>query len=662
MPTATICRNDGSQMSKLKAVIGFQLIQCIRCSGTRIRGLPCPDCGAKADPREVDLSVQQRKRLLDGIQAEIEPERTSDSPIVLDSVYGLAEECDQLVRRLKAAASSLEGSHPSIQPMKDALHYFVRLRMGIHAIQPHRQQMGLSATAQRVLGHLERFVQLFLDMLVAATPKEAEEIQAEGLRCLNGAHLEFTDFTRRVELRNSLDFTSTSKMLRSMMRLLVDADAASQPVELLTRANQRVADILGVKGEVVVGLPFAIAELMAEIDGNKDFLVSCFAQAHRVFSGGLTALARVAAEDGFLADLHDGQVSVFNSYWSFQAACDSAVTDRQLVEALLDINVRQVEGPAAVLARALMLTSGRKSTSYPKLARGNATEHIRQAREDDMLVGLLDGVDDHLRIARSHGGGVRYREDSIEATARQQTHEYSHDELIDIILRGTDSCLAGTLALLQALADAQIHLDDVEMMGDFGLTASSLASISMSLMARSEVTVDIVGDTIRLEADGPLAATLSALAAGACSCVKGPSRFEFRHTDEGETRLLTGPTIAFIMNPGSADTEFDTLVATMRTALGLRLNGQSVVSKPVLGTFCVALASQAMAKLLEGSTSATDVAVQIMALRRLAQAARYAELEGALRKCSRWVAMQDRLPDALDTLNIFVRDAPFNMP
>jgi hypothetical protein len=119
------------------------------------------------------------------------------------------------------------------------------------------------------------------------------------------------------------------------------------------------------------------------------------------------------------------------------------------------------------------------------------------------LAPLLEGLDDHLRTAKSHHT-VRYTERSVIATtASRRSLEYDHDHLIDLVLEGVESTLACMLALRQALDQAGVDVDDEALPEGIGIPLVELVAITLSLLTGVDTQVTMNDDEILVEVVGP---------------------------------------------------------------------------------------------------------------------------------------------------------------
>ena len=82
---------------------------------------------------------------------------------------------------------------------------------------------------------------------------------------------------------------------------------------------------------------------------------------------------------------------------------------------MLDLQSALVEGPGALVVRTFLLVLGLKTKPYANLKAGNATEDYATPGATRGSPHCPEGLDDHLRTAKSHHT-VRYTDRSVIAT------------------------------------------------------------------------------------------------------------------------------------------------------------------------------------------------------------------------------------------------------
>jgi len=120
----------------VKVTLSFQQVECIGCGIGRVRGLPCPDCGARPDEREFDVHLQKRRSVAPAVGAVLdrEPEHGSsvDHRFVIEKWTTVTSWLDSFLDAL-AAHSDSGGDRVvdlvnELRSISDALDYGRRYR------------------------------------------------------------------------------------------------------------------------------------------------------------------------------------------------------------------------------------------------------------------------------------------------------------------------------------------------------------------------------------------------------------------------------------------------------------------------------------------------------------------------------------------------------
>lgn len=398
-------------------------------------------------------------------------------------------------------------------------------------------------------------------------------------------------------------------MLHSMLAARMERTGET-PLEMFANAEGRVAELLSIQPNTGYELPFLLAEDIAAVELDAARFAKTYVEAFRLLDQHASQLAAIAqATPELIVDLVDAQISIFDSCWNMFHSIRNAQTTRQAAEAMLDLQSALVEGPGALVVRTFLLVLGLKTKPYAKLKAGNATEDLRDARRDPRLAPLLEGLDDHLRTAKSHHT-VRYTDRSVIATtASRGSLEYDHDHLIDLVLEGLESTLACMLALRQALDQAGVDVDDETLPEEIGIPLVELAAITLSLITGVDTQVTMNDGEILVEVVGDLQSGLVSLAAALGPALSEARRFRIVHEHEGRTRELTGPTTA-IRNWSKRADDFDDQLQLMRLCLRLRVNGVRAVDRDQLRTWSSAMAIDALHERSLGSVQSRAVIVE----------------------------------------------------
>src|SRR5665647_1052210 len=81
----------------------FATITCDRCSGTRLMGQPCPECGRRAEPHEVQPDLDRRRAAVAAFRSGRRPAEPAD--VSADQArQGFGRSIDAVLRELARTA------------------------------------------------------------------------------------------------------------------------------------------------------------------------------------------------------------------------------------------------------------------------------------------------------------------------------------------------------------------------------------------------------------------------------------------------------------------------------------------------------------------------------------------------------------------------------
>jgi hypothetical protein len=646
--------------------IRFQTITCERCSTKRIRGVTCPACGQRAAEWEIDQDMLKRRRLVGGLLDKLDarPETEPPAPWQLtDEVFQeFLDLHDPLFNGLQEV-NQPDGTGEALSRFTDD---FVDLRTRIERTQHRRPHIALAISAASGIHHIEQVLRHYLAALQVPTPIEAQRHGDQAQSHLDQAGNAAAALAERRDSLDQIEISSSGAMLHSMLAARMERTGET-PLEMFANAEGRVAELLSIQPNTGYELPFLLAEDIASVELDAARFTKTYVEAFHLLHQHASQLAAIAqATPELIVDLVDAQISIFDSCWKGFHSIRNAQTTRQAAEAMLDLQSELVEAPGALVVRTFLLVLGLKTKPYAKLKAGNATEDLRDARRDPRLAPLLEGLDDHLRTAKSHHT-VRYTERSVIATtASRGSLEYDHDHLIDLVLEGLESTLACMLALRQALDQAGVDVDDETLPEEMGIPLVELAAITLGIITGVDTHVTINDGEILVEVVGDLQSGLVSLAVALGPALSEARRFRIVHEHEGRTRELTGPTTAIRSWSKRAD-DFDDQLQLMRLCLRLRVNGVRAVDRDQLRTWSSAMAIDALHERSLGSAESRAVIVEtsrrIRCLIQLAQEAGDPELEALMRESMRWVRTNVGNQTVVERLNRWrFAGVDWNMP
>lgn len=636
-----------------KRPLGFQLayqtITCPGCSSNRVRGVRCPDCGKQPEKWEVNAFVLHRRQLVTGLQAALdaEPAAADAAPwsLVESNVFG---EFLDLLPRLFAALQQAAKEDGYGGALRVVVEDFVDLRGRIRRSQHKRPFVGLTRAAESAAFHIEQVIRHYLSALAAATPVEGQHHATEAQTHLDQAGTATAELSKRSADFDRLDTTSSSAAARSLISARLDRTGETLQ-ELFAGAEARVADLLQIEPSADGSqLQYLISEDLAASELDLERFTKTFTDAYTLISQHQAKLVElVGTTPELITDYIDSQVTVFNSCWNLSHLVQHAQTPRQAAEGVLDLQGTLVEGPGALIVRLLLLVTGLKQKPYKALKDGNATDDLRAARRDPRLDPLLAGLNDHLRIAKSHHT-VTYTDHSIIATTKSQGNvEVEHDDLVDLVFEGLESVLACLLALRQALGQANIEVADEEIGEQIGIPLLDIAEMAIGFETGCDTQVYLDDDEIVVEIDGSIQTPLLNLAAFVSPALKQADRLRIIHTDGLTSRQLTGPTTQ--LREPSPEQEFDNELRVIRICLSMRIDDDPLISVEHVRQWCTAKAGAALIR------NDLDSMREMRTMITLAKETHDADLEALMRRSMKWLRTGQPDQEVVELLGAWAR-------
>lgn len=628
--------------------ITFQVIDCDRCKATRIRGVPCPDCGRRPAEWEIDQDLQHRRRELTAARNDLsagdETETPDTSSLVDETVL---DEILELVPRLVPALRRAAEPRGDATDVRQLVQDLVAIRRLLTRSKERRPYVEIARAAATVVRELEQAILHYLDAMTAAVPLQAQTHADQAQQHLDRSAAAMNETRDGLEAARSIDMSSVAAMAMSLLELQLK-QSGKDAIGMVAAADVRLVELLGVS-KPEAGLQLALCEGVTALEFDRARLTQTVVAAYAAFKAAGPELARLAAaEPQLVEDFVDVQVAAFNSSWNAMHAVQNAQTVRQAIEALLDVNTGLLEAPGAFFARTLLLITGQKQSSYAKLKTGYATEHLRslQAARPELAM-LLVGIDDHLRTAKSHYQ-VTYTDEAIITVARGETRTTTLVDLHDLVLTGVESVTACVVALTQAFAELNIRFDPVELTHALGVEPVDLAEMSVRILAQTDASVYVTSNELIVElTNTPQNIHLTSVVAALGPILNEAPRF--RIVDHETNRTLIGPTLPFLDNPQG---QFAEQLRVIKVSLDSKLNEHPCMNRDQFRVW----ASNWILQFL--TTGDVESMRQLRELSWLAQETGDAELEAVIRRCRRWVHRQEGDPELLEILRRWRFEGP----
>lgn len=630
--------------------IPYRRIECARCQATRVRGLACPDCGRLPDTWEIDDHAQRRQQVVPRLERLMDEQPSAASWRSLEQFrHEVFEELQPILPTLFRAIRSFVQGDDDGAGLEAAIAGFVQLRERIRRVDCRRPFLLLARTTGGIVDEIEQMLRCYLGALTANVPLRAQQLAEDAQTHINRAAAHLDAFNTRADADSDLVDTTSSALLIESIYANYMARTEATLEQVLAQGEQRIADLLGVPGNTEAGLQLLLFEDYAAANLDHDRFLGTIAAAHRLFiTHGAELVRLTAASPELLQDYVDVQIGVFNSAWRIIHTTSTAQTDRQVIEAALDLEVELVEGAGALITRLLLLLVGHKTTTYSNLKKGNATDDLRTARQHRPdLEPLLAGLDGDIRNAKAHRQ-VQYAGSTVTITPRSGSRTIEVEELLDILLKGIESMLACLVALRQALADLHIHAHDENFLHDIGVSTIDLSEIALRLMTGAETTIDVDQSNLVIDLVGDIGTwSLFSLVASLGPLLNEHDGYRLTHTDGSTSRTVSGPTDPY--RGGTPAQEFDKQLRCIRVALTSRLNDQPWLNRDQLRKWAAVKATDAL-----HMPDLRQAMRQTRSLVTLAHEAGDHDLEQLMRDCMRWQRLGESDLHVVDRLQPWV--------
>ena len=562
--------------------LSYKQIECQRCRAPRIRGLPCPDCGAQPAAHEFDAERQRRQR------TAAELLRYLDEPLLAER--GTTESISDVYRSL---ADWTTAFLPALQALiEDKTDDGTQLRLSVDHLRqaesrlawaPLRPWLAQHRVATQTLQLSKEAATAWLSAVAADTPLQAQQHGDVAQQRLDQAGA--TAAALGTETEAWLRISETAELEDTLSALYEEALLRGQHKGVLDLEQEGADDFRSLVGSPCpegAGVVLKLSELIAGVVLDSDRFRATVRSAHEVLQRDNTRLAALLAAPSLPSDLLDGEVHNAMSWLAAQAVWAASRTDEQSLRELLKLGAALLEGAGKRYIAAL--TCMTRAQDYQQRRRMKPSQLLNEATKDG-LADLFVGFDEVLRNKASH---VDYRfdddlvifTDSGEETTPARIHR--PDELVDLVLAATESCLALNVAVMAtAAAHGTTLMDGRGALRRLGLTERQLTVLFLELGGLSEVSA--VQDEDRLQISASCAADVRVLAALALAGATLPSEvasWEVSVAKGDELIRLQGPVEPWRRQAATDGTQDSTVkeLALIDCMVSTTLNGQRWVS------------------------------------------------------------------------------------
>ena len=613
--------------------LGFSRIVCGRCSAKRIRGVICPDCGEIPLAWEIDNSRTKRNaptlEALNFLRSDLnDDDRYSVSfepPLYLDQAGFFSEMLIWVPKFLNGLGEIVQEFNA--QSVMVAIAGIRQLQVRLDRTPRVRPFITFLDGARDVLIEATSLMDDFLLALTATTPLKAQRLATTAQnhldKCTKLAGI-IGDAAEVLVICSSTD--DPLRMFQDVLRLVGARRGATGVVETANSYMSEVSKCLGVEvDDVEVALLYALSVAIADVSLDRTRFDHCLAVAFDVFSSNEAVLRDLSVDQAFLGDARKAQLSIVDSWSTASDVIENARVERLIQKSFMELVRQLVERPGQLIAAALLICSGHKSSPYSKLRNKDATELLKNGQLVPHFCDLTGGLDGAIRTASAHlefdclDGRVKLTTRSADARVIE------NDQLVDLAYLGLESVFACLLALKCAMSHHGILCSIGPDSSDFGVDMVDWIRLGLATSTGSNAeVVSESPDLIKFRLDvATKEQTWNALGLISDHVVGQSLELEIVAGPEGE-HLLRGPVDALAnWNTSTDGVEKD--MAFLILANRWTWDGEPVATREATRR---AIAIHAGG---QASTPFVDALREVRELRKAARAMGDAELDGVLR-------------------------------
>jgi hypothetical protein len=551
-------------MTDHRFTLSFKLITCQGCGVSRIRGVSCADCGARARPWEVDPELQRRQTLMQELMLVLAARDTNQAPA---SVFDFIQ--DHIFDRigswisqfLHSLAEAVESKYRNTGSLRDAVTEFLELSTLIQNGSPTRPFVRAHVAARQVVDLGRSLIEEYLSALQSSTPIEAQrhaDAAQSNLDELAAVADGLSSWLSRFEV-----LSAPAEVGESLGALVSDAMSQSSTrdlVELDRSFRARLESATGLAVEPGLGVTYAMYSSLASVYFDENRFHSSLHGYVDLLLHNPERLDAILKNETFVRDIKRVELELFDSAMACQRILVETRLARQAARSIVELHGTLVESAGLIVCSSILVATGRKTAAYESLRRKNATELLTSAQSHPDLAPLLLGLDGHLRTAQAHRG-ITYHDDHITTDMKSGQHEYTFDELVDKTYAAMESMLAALLSIRLIASTMGAEFDDSLRLQALGMTSAEIAEFTLRSFGHScDVSLQ-AGDDLVIELDAAGAEGLSpALGALTAHLDEEVLTFVVHISGHPELRCAVGAYRAFQM----ATDEFEKLLALMR--------------------------------------------------------------------------------------------------
>lgn len=555
--------------------LGYGLWHCEHCGSQFVAMTGCSQCGK--DGPQVDERVNRRRAIVERVRPCLDGQPAAE-PLDVTSVWtDIASWMDRLYESLASVGREEPGGE---EQLAGAISVLAGLRAAGAATPRRRPLVNLWREIDRMLEVLDGLVRANLDALEAPTPQLAQGHEARAQQLIDAAS-ERANVSAR--LLDRLGMPVEGSFFEAFARDTEHAYSAAD-AQGLTDFDAKGAVIYGrITGgaECPRGLGFSLMLIESKIrDGfDAERFDREVRRAFVEFTERPNQLDALIADPQWRKDVRRASRELFSaSVEIFDQAQGSIKNDWFETRALLRLSLLLTEGVAPIYLKTLLVL-GRKGDW--RRYRGADPGQLLKETSDAKLADLVVGIDVGVRDADAHRAYEQLANGiALTSRARVGEREFSAEELLDLTLAATESCLLLHTALTCAMTVRGVPIEELDAASDL-IPKDEQIRMLLTAAGLRGVTVEASDNALRIRGIGTLDPphVLSASAAVEATGPEDVDHLEFVITDaEGVEWRAIGPLEPIRRARVSADVTKE--CATVETAARWRVDGEPVFSQP----------------------------------------------------------------------------------
>ncbi|WP_344258569.1 hypothetical protein [Streptomyces sodiiphilus] len=494
----------------VEIALGFMQIDCTGCGVRRTRGVVCPDCSRKPDPREQDDQANRRRAVTQrAIELLERPAEVGTVPADSPELSALLERLGHWPRQFLTALEETCSQQPGARERLEAVVTELVTRRAEVAAIPRRRpwKMALDQISSGI-DCLSGAARSWLLAVRASVPLQAQQLGEEAQQQQDRAAAAFAgvgpicDTLQEFEHAGGLDIRYDLLLRRAALEY-----GTSNHATLTRQARRTIRQLTGVDPSEGYGVTtaFLLQDTAVGVLGDRSRFRRVFADAFGIFSRGEGRVLALARSDDFLPDIRHAFDAVTLAAAIAMSLMEHEKWEQATWQAQVSLAVKLLEGPGQALTSALLISTGYQTESYSELRHKNSNHLLVKAREHADLRPLLEGFNGQLRNAEAHLM-LRFSSHGVTLLTKRDEKYLSWEEFLDQVIAAVESAEACLLALAHMLSRHGIAVPGGGASSSFSATSKQMVVAALLHQGCRDIDVDNQDHrwTVRLTAPGNL--------------------------------------------------------------------------------------------------------------------------------------------------------------